>query len=197
METIQKPSWNTLWYLVAIPGGDLLIEAQRLQQVLATSYNLYTGTPPPLHITICTIRPVAKERIPYINNIIETTLDAHDPIRVTAEDYQCFFAQHNSLVLKLKENQALSKLQKNLIGNLTEINVLEPSPIKEWIFHITLISQLFAKTHITQREFQNICSRLSLTNRKISGNLVKIELWRPSLEENQRVISSFPLQPTL
>ncbi|MDW7675082.1 MAG: 2'-5' RNA ligase family protein [Bacillota bacterium] len=190
---VNNVSWKNNFYLVAIPNGDLLAEAKRIQKILADSFDIYLNEPPPLHITICAVKKLSEEELQEFAYIVNEVIAELSVFSVKAAKFDCFYNTHNCLVLKLEENSILKNLQASLQQRLAAKNFLAPSPVTDWIFHITVISELFADTPLSLEQFTKICQRISLPKSQLTGCVEAIELWRPILLKEEKVVARFPL----
>ena len=180
-------------YLVAIPSGELFEEAVRIQKTLSDSLGVYKKIPSPTHLTISAVKILEKEELVVFDRCIENVLVDFSPIKIESYRFGCFPEPHNSLVLKIEENQRLHQLQKSLEQALGIQDFLAPSSVDKWIFHITILSEIFATTPLKEDELLKVCQRLSLKEIPTRGVIERLELWKPELEIEKRVVSEYIL----
>ena len=190
---MERSNWKKYMYLVAIPSGELLEEAVRIQKVLSDSLGIYKETPPSVHITISTVKMLEQEKLEAFNGCVKSVLTDFTPIKVESYRFGYFPEPHNSLILKVEDDQRLRQLQKSLEQALDIQGFLVPSSVDKWIFHMTILSEIFASTSLRTDEFLKVCQRLSLKKVPIRGIVEKIELWKPELEKEKRVVSEYIL----
>lgn len=181
-------------YLVATPTGDLLKEASRIQGLLSDSWEFYQNSPPTLHITISTVKKIHDEELDVFSKSVQLVLDDFESIKIHSNCFDCFTEPHKSLVLKIEENEKLQQLQNSLTQTLEKDRFLVPSAVNKWIFHITILSEIFAKTPLENREFLKVCQRVALRETPIRGVIERLELWRPVIEEEERVVRRYYLK---
>lgn len=185
--------WKKCMYLVAIPTGELLEEAVRIQKLLSDSLQIYKEVLPSIHITITTVKMLEKEELKLFDRCVRNILTEFNPIKIEAYCFDCFTKPHNSLILKIEDDQRLRQLQMTLKKALDANGFLVPASIDKWIFHITILSEIFATTPLKEDEFLKVCQRLSLKKTPIHGTIERLELWKPELEEEKRVVKKYIL----
>ena len=186
-------SWKDYMYLVAIPSGDLFVEALRIQKLLSNSWENYKNSPPIIHITICTVKEVHKEQIEMFNRCVQQALDGFETLQIQSNSFECFTTPHKSLVLKIEDNQTLQQIQYSLREALDKYGFFVPPFVDKWIFHITILSEIFAKAPLDDNEFVKVCQRVALQDTPIRGAIKRFELWRPVMEEKERVVERYYL----
>jgi len=87
----------------------------------------------------------------------------------------------------------LRQLQNSLEQALDNQGFLVPPSVDKWIFHITILSEIFASTPLEKDEFIKVCQRVSLRETPIRGVIKRLELWKPELEKEKRVVSEYIL----
>ena len=190
---MEHSNWKKYMYLVAIPSGELFEEAIRIQKILSDSLGIYKETPPSVHITISAVKMLKKEELEAFNRCVKNVLTDFSPIKVESYRFGYFPEPHNSLILKVEDDQRLRHLQKSLEQALDIQGFLVPSLVDKWIFHMTILSEIFASTSLKTDEFLKICQRLSLKKVPIRGVVERLELWKPELEKEKRVVNEYML----
>ncbi|MEW6623192.1 MAG: 2'-5' RNA ligase family protein [Bacillota bacterium] len=193
---MSECKWDEFWYLVAVPKGELFSEAVRIQKVLSDSLHIYKKTPPLIHITISAVKQLGKGELTEFSALVHEALSSYNTIRISSKSFECFTTPHKSLVLKIEDNEDLNNLQKELQAVLMEKGYLIMPAVANWIFHITIVSELFAFSHLPEEEFKKLCQRISLRKSPITGWIKSLELWRPSLDRKERVIAIYPIEST-
>lgn len=191
---MEHSNWKKHMYLVAIPSGDLFEEAVRIQKLLSDSLGIYKEMLPSIHITISMVKMLEKEEFEAFNRCVKNALSDFSSIKVEAYRFGCFSIPHNSLVLKIEDDHKLRQLQKSLEQALSNQGFLVPSSVDKWIFHMTILSEIFASNSLKTDEFSKVCQRISLKKVPIKGIIERLELWRPELEKEKRVVNEYTLK---
>gem|GEM_PF-4980963 len=187
-------NWRDYMYLVAIPSGDLYEEAFRIQRLLSNSWEVYQNLPPTIHITITTVKRIHQEQIEVFSKCVQQVLDGFDSIKIQSSGFDCFTEPHKSLILKIEDSQKLQQVQYLLRQAIDKSGFLVAPLVDKWIFHITILSEIFAKSPLENHEFLKVCQRVSLREAPIRGVIERFELWRPVIEEKERVVRRFYLK---
>jgi len=180
-------------FIVLIPKNSDLTEALELQKAISNHYDLYNDDSyPELHITLNRIN---KKHIEDAKEIIEELIQNYqnNPIKIKISNLECFCLKDNFLVLKIDKTDSLNKLSTQLHQKLANKNLSTISNYEEWSFHMSLISNIFAKNPIPDQDFKEICLVLDGLPQKIATIAQRIEIWRPTLDKQQKVIASFEL----
>lgn len=190
----EGKNWNDYWYLVAVPTGEIFEESIRIQKILSEGLNLYFDSViPQIHITITPIQILAPDKVTHLKKVIKETLIDFKPFYIETSQFQCFTKNHKSLVLKIDDNKLLYRLQNKLFEHLLPYGYTIPPKVNRWIFHITIISEIFANRILPEDEFKKVCQRVSLKKSPLRGKINLLELWRPVLDKNERIIEKFSL----
>ncbi len=192
---VIENKWDKYWYLVAIPTGEIYDEAVRIQNLLIESLNMFIKAPPKIHITITPINRLETCNIANLEKIINGVLRNSNfkSFLVEASQFQCFTESNKSLVLKITDNKYLYELQKAIQDELRPMGYINPPEVEKWIFHITILSEIFIENPLPEEEFLKVCKRISLNKSPIRGEVKTLELWRPVFNED-RVINKFYLK---
>ncbi|MGM0501552.1 MAG: 2'-5' RNA ligase family protein [Bacillota bacterium] len=168
-----------------------LAPAIKIQKIIANKYDLYEdSTCPELHITLDRVK---KEKVDQAQEIINQITQENDPITIEIENLKCFRHTNNFLVLDVTNTSSLEELAESIHQQLAQKNISTIENYKEWNFHITLISNLFADNPIPKFDLDQLCLNLDGIPHQISTTAKAIEIWRPKLEPETKLISSFEL----
>jgi len=61
------------------------------------------------------------------------------------------------------------------------------------MFHITILSNIFAENPIPVDELTEICLFMEGMSRPLAADAEKLEIWRPTLDPVEKIIASFDL----
>ncbi|OCL26069.1 2'-5' RNA ligase [Orenia metallireducens] len=180
-------------FIVLIPKKSDLVKALNIQEAISKHYDLYNEDDyPELHITLNRIN---KKYIKEAKEIIEEVVQDYrkSSIELEINNLECFCLSEKFLVLKVDKTDSLISLSTQLHQKLANKNLSTISNYEEWSFHMSLISNIFAKNPIPDQDFKKICSILDGIPQKISTIGERIEVWRPTLDKEKKVIASFKL----
>ncbi|MBM7623618.1 2'-5' RNA ligase family protein [Sporohalobacter salinus] len=163
----------------------------KFRRKIAKKYNLYPdGNYPELHITLNRIKDDSVDTgIEIVNNLANLT----EEVRISIENFKCFNVKDDFLVLEVNKTESLVKLADKLNEKLTKKGISTIDNYDEWQFHITLISNLFAKNPIPKSNLNNLCVALDGFPQSIYTQTKAIEIWKPTLDPDEKVITSIKL----
>lgn len=189
---IKAADLNNEYFLVLIPGEELIETALQVQKIVAEHYNLYPDQiHPQLHITIDRIN---KNKVAKAQKILANSLKNIDKIEIEVDRFSCIkFSNQHQLVLEVNETESLKHFSKNLHKKLAAEAVSTIDNYEEWMFHITIISNIFAENPIPVDELTEICLFMEGMSRPLAAAAEKLEIWRPTLDPVKKVIRSFEL----
>lgn len=189
---IKAADLNNEYFLVLIPGEELIETALQVQKIVAEHYNLYPDQiHPQLHITIDRID---KNKVGKAEKILANSLKNLDKIEIEVDRFSCIkFSDQHQLVLEVNETESLKKFSKNLHKKLAAEAISTIENYEEWMFHITIISNIFAENPIPVDELTEICLFMEGMSRPLAAAAEKLEIWRPTLDPVEKVIASFEL----
>ncbi|MGM0549183.1 MAG: 2'-5' RNA ligase family protein [Bacillota bacterium] len=189
---IKAADLNNEYFLVLIPGEELIETALQVQKIVAEHYNLYPDQiHPQLHITIDRIN---KNKVAKAQKILANSLKNIDKIEIEVDRFSCIkFSNQHQLVLEVNETESLKHFSKNLHKKLATEAVSTIDNYEEWMFHITIISNIFAENPIPVDELTEICLFMEGMSRPLAAAAEKLEIWRPTLDPVKKVIRSFEL----
>ncbi|PRX27483.1 2'-5' RNA ligase [Orenia metallireducens] len=180
-------------FIVLLPKKNDMRKALELQETISKHYNLYNDDDyPELHITLNRIN---KRDIDEAKEVIAEVVQNYqqNPIKIEISNLKCFCLKEKFLVLKVDETDSLTSLSTQLHQQLVNRDLSTLTNYEEWSFHMSLISNIFAKNPISDQEFNKICLILDGIPQKISTVGQSIEIWRPTLDKDKKVIASFKL----
>ncbi len=189
----MKPAnLNQELFVVLVPKDNLLNTAEKVQQVLADYYNLYPDQLyPELHITIDRIN---KDRVFEAKEILCETLEKFDKILLEINKYSCLrFSKEHHLILEVIETPSLISFATLLHERLFKAGISTIKNYQEWIFHITVINNLFTKNPIPEKDFEKICVLMDSIAQPIISSAKSVEIWRPTLESAKKKVCSYDI----
>ncbi len=178
------------YFVVLLPEGKLKKEIDRLQQRLADYYDLYQDEElPELHITIDRIH---RDKLSEAGEIItETVRNFSREIIMELEDLTCLQQLNdNFLVLKLNFTQSLEDFARKLHTRLSAEGISTLEDYSSWDFHITLVNNQFVENPISDFDFNKLCDFVEGRSRSSIGRAGRIEIWKPTLETDKKVVYS-------
>ncbi len=178
------------YFVVLLPEGKLKTETSLLQQRLADYYYLYQdGSLPELHITL---NRISKEKLPQAGDIItEVVNNFTGRIKLELEDLTCLQQMNdNFLVLKLKDTESLGEFARTLHARLRAEDISTLEDYSSWDYHITLVNNKFVENPISDFDFNKLCDFVEGQSRSTIGWAGAIEIWKPTLETDKKVVYS-------
>lgn len=189
---IKAAELDKEYFLVLIPGQELVETAAQVQKIVSEHYNLYPDQIyPQLHITIDRID---KTKADLAEEILKNKVKEFGDIEIEVDRFSCIkFSGQHQLVLEVNETQSLSKFARAIHRELSEKNISTIENYEEWMFHITIVSNIFAENPIPMDELTEICLFMEGMSRPLSAHAEQLEIWRPTLDPVEKVIASFEL----
>ena len=180
------------YFLVLIPGEELVETASQVQKIVSEHYNLYPDQIyPQLHITIDRID---KNKVTEAKEILAQKIKEFDKIEIEVDRFSCIkFSDQHQLVLEVNETESLQNFSKAVHQTLINNGISTIENYEEWMFHITIISNIFAENPIPMDELTEICLFMEGMSRPLAAAANKIEIWRPTLDPVEKIIASFDL----
>lgn len=190
---IKAADLENEYFLVLIPGEKLIETASQVQKIVSEHYNLYPDQIyPQLHITIDRID---KNKTEEASKILRKKIKEFAEIEIEVDRFTCIkFSDEHQLVLEVNETPSLKEFSKTVHNSLSEKGISTIENYDEWMFHITIISNIFAENPIPVDELTEICLFMEGMSRPISADAKKLEIWRPSLDPAEKVIDTFNLK---
>lgn len=189
---IKAADLENEYFLVLIPGEKLIKTASQVQSIVAEHYNLYPDQiQPELHITIDRIK---KDKSKEAVEILKKEINNFSEIEIEVDRFSCIkFSNQHQLVLEVNETNSLKYFSQTVHQKLVNHDISTIENYGEWMFHITIISNIFAKNPIPVDELTEICLFMEGMSRPLSAAAEKLEIWKPTLDPLAKVISSFKL----
>ena len=189
---IKAADLENEYFLVLIPGKELVETASKVQEIVSEHYNLYPDQIyPQLHITIDRID---KNKVTEAKKILSQKIREFKEIEIEVDRFSCIkFSDQHQLVLEVNETESLQNFSKTVHQSLIAEEVSTIENYEEWMFHITIISNIFAENPIPMDELTEICLFMEGMSRPLSAAADKMEIWRPTLDPVEKVIASFDL----
>ncbi len=178
------------YFVVLLPEGKLKTEISILQQRLADYYDLYQDEElPELHITLDRI---SKVKLLQAGDIItEVVNNFSGKIKLELEDLTCLHQMNDKfLVLKLKDTQSLEEFARALHARLGAEGISTLEDYSSWDYHITLVNNKFVENPIPDLDFSKLCDFVEGKSRSTVGRAGRIEIWKPTLETDKKVVYS-------
>ncbi len=167
------------YYLVAIPQGELLQEAARLQREVSNRYCMYDEPYPALHVTVGTVYPENAEQLQQASYIMKRTLRCFAPFDIHVNGSSCFSPPNKSLNLAIIEDSTVRQLAKTVQHSLASAGI-SCKDMTDWDFHITLVSPIYAKREWSGEEFRQVCNLMETQSVKLTCTVRMLELWSPT-----------------
>ena len=179
-------------YVVLIPDKSQIELVIELQKAVSDYYSMYRDNLyPQLHITLDRIR---KEKVEQAIKIIDKIVTNSGPVKIIFDKFSCFYlADDRHFVLKIAKNESLSSLANKIHSNFKKENISTVDNYGDWIFHITLVNNKFADNPIPLDKFDNLCLFVSGHKNIEQAYAKRLEIWRPTLDPEQKCIKSFNL----
>lgn len=189
---IKAADLENEFFLVLIPGKELVETASQVQKIVSEHYNLYPDQLyPQLHITIDRI---AKNKAERAEEILAKKIEEFDKVDIEVDRFSCIkFSDQHQLVLEVNETESLNKFSESVHQSLNDEGISTIENYDEWMFHITIISNIFAKNPIPVDELTEICLFMEGMSRPLAAAAEKLEIWRPTLDPIGKIIASFEL----
>lgn len=189
---IKAAELDKEYFVVIIPGKKLVETAAQVQKIVYEHYNLYPDQIyPQLHITIDRID---KNKVEEAKKILKEKVKEFGEIEIEVDRFSCIkFSGEHQLVLEVNETPSLKKFAESVHQELHAHGISTIDNYEEWIFHITIISNIFAKNPVPMDELTEICLFMEGMSRPLSAAAEQIEVWRPTLNPVEKIIASFNL----
>lgn len=190
---IKAAELDKEYFVVLIPGKKLVETAAQVQKIVSEHYNLYPDQIyPQLHITIDRID---KNNVEQAKKIMQKKVKKFGEIEIEVARFSCIkFSGEHQLVLEVNETPSLKKFAEEIHQELYDNNISTIDNYEEWIFHITIISNIFAKNPIPMDELTEICLFMEGMSRPLSAHAEQLEIWKPTLDPVEKIIASFDLK---
>ncbi|MCK8826352.1 2'-5' RNA ligase [Natroniella acetigena] len=188
---IKSASLNEELFIMLVPNKKSLTPILNIQQAIANHFNLYQDQfYPELHITLDRI---TKEASQQAEEILASICSTDEPVKILIDSFKCYNLNNKFLALKLNTTDSLLNLATNLHHELEKSNISTIENYDNWEFHITVASTNFAQQQLPEDEFIDLCRSLDGLPKKISTTAQKLEIWRPTLDPKEKVVTSFEL----
>ncbi|MGM0500481.1 MAG: 2'-5' RNA ligase [Bacillota bacterium] len=189
---IKAADLENEYFLVLIPGKELVETASKVQKIVSEHYNLYPDQIyPQLHITIDRIN---KNKVAEAKEILSKKINEFDKVEIEVDRFSCIkFSDQHQLVLEVNETDSLRNFSESVHQDLIAEGISTIENYEEWMFHITIISNIFAENPIPMDELTEICLFMEGMSRPLAAAADKIEIWRPTLDPVEKLIASFDL----
>ncbi|MFP4020933.1 MAG: 2'-5' RNA ligase family protein [Halanaerobium sp.] len=189
---IKAADLENEYFLVLIPGEELVETASKVQKIVSEHYDLYPDQIyPQLHITIDRIKKSKAERA---EEILAEKVNDFDKIEIEVDRFSCIkFSDQHQLVLEVNETKSLKQFSEAVHRSLAAEEISTIENYEEWMFHITILSNIFAENPIPVDELTEICLFMEGMSRPLAADAEKLEIWRPTLDPVEKIIASFDL----
>jgi 2'-5' RNA ligase len=189
---IKAADLENEYFLVLIPGKELVETASQVQKIVSEHYNLYPDQIyPQLHITIDRID---KRKAQKAEKILLKKIKDFGKIEIEVDRFSCIkFSDQHQLVLEVNETESLKQFSESVHQSLIDEGISTIENYEEWMFHITIISNIFAENPIPMDELTEICLFMEGMSRPLSAAAEKLEIWRPTLDPVEKIIASFDI----
>lgn len=189
---IKAADLENEYFFVLIPGKELVETASKVQKIVSEHYNLYSDQMyPQLHVTIDRID---KNRILEAKEILAEKTKEFGKIEIEVDRFTCIkFSGEHQLVLEVNKTESLEKFSNAVHQALVAEGISTIENYEEWMFHITIISNIFTENPIPVDQLTEICLFMEGMSRPLAAAAEKIEIWRPTLDPTKKIIASFNL----
>ncbi|AZO96237.1 2'-5' RNA ligase [Halocella sp. SP3-1] len=180
-------------FVVLLPAGGVLERTAYLQKQIADTFQVYKeGYYPQLHITIDRIK---KDHLAEAKKVIDNFVKKSKVVELGLDSFSCFNkSENNFLVLKLKETKSLRGFAVDLHEGLAKRGISSLKNYREWEFHITIISNLFARRPIPELDFNELCYYLEgQGDQTYTGWADTLEVWSPVPDSEEKCLLSYKL----
>ena len=190
---IKPTSLQDEIFVVLTLQGQVNKIARRLQKLIADHYDLFADTRhPQLHITIDRIkRSRADFAWKEITNIAKNSL----PVKIRINELDCMKMTDNKnfLILDVKKTDSLLRFSNSIHKVLSSKGISTISNYNQWNFHITIVNNDFVNNPIPEEDFQDLCLFVEGTDTSSTSFADKLEIWRPTLNPNLKIVESIKL----
>ncbi len=182
-------------FLVAIPSGKLLYEAQSIQAKLNDKYKLYNPFHlPPLHVTIDHLSIEDEEDYYKATQIIQKICDKTPAFNLSVNGFSFFYTPHKSINLYVEKTTKLKNLAGEIHTILNREKLSNRPDYTEWEFHISLINTVFASRDWSDEEFSQALEYVKQWDLNLNCRIEWLELWKPQYKPQLIIEEFFPLK---
>ena len=169
----ESPGKYEELFIVLLPTGEVLSIAEDIQSELADIYDLYhKDQVPKLHVTIDKIK---KDSLLKAQKVLKDLCQDTPPIRLKVDKLDCFHLKNKFLILNVEATKSLKNFSTHLHQALAKKGITTIENYQEWMFHITIISNIFAENPIPMDELTEICLFMEGMSRPLAAAANKIE----------------------
>jgi len=190
---IEKASLNQEFFVVLLPEGEVKRRVEEIQKAISRRYGIMESNYfPEVHITIDRIR---KDLITEAEKVIKTVVQNSRPVEIVLNEFTCYHrtAEHNFLVMQLKETPSLIEFTSSLHQELINRGISTINNYQEWDYHITVLSNLFAYRPLPEIDFNGLCMVFEGEKSPCSSRVERLEVWRPTIDPQDRCVSIYHL----
>ncbi len=166
------------YYLVALPRGEVLGWASRLQQEIAERYGIYEKPYPPVHLTLGILYPDNQADLDKAVALLNIILAKKKAFSIKVKGSSCFAPPFKSLNLSVESTPELESITREIYLRMKSNNI-EANPMEDWDFHISLVNTIFARREWTVEEFYEACYLLEIMPLNLDCKITKLQLWSP------------------
>ncbi len=179
-------------FAVLIPDGSVLKFAKKVQKDISKHYNLYhIDKFPTIHLTIDKVKTDYCQKT---LEIMKSVVNNFKAVKIKINEFDCYYTQDNNfLVLKVERTESLKEFAMTFHQALANEGISLIENYQEWDFHITIVSNLFAKNPLSDDKFKELCYLYSGVNLPYISHAKSIELWRFTLNPAKKCIARFGL----
>lgn len=176
-----------------LPSGSVKKFAEKIQKDISSHFNIYyERSYPEMHLTVNKINKDVEHKKAV--KIIEDVCSKVNPVKIKIEEFDCLFNyENNFLVLKVARTESLMKFAGKLHRVLKQKGMTVIENFDNWEFHITLISNHFAKNPLDKKDFSNLYRFYSGVNLPCMATTNRVELWRFTVDPSRKCIAQFEL----
>ncbi|WMJ81883.1 2'-5' RNA ligase family protein [Clostridium sp. MB40-C1] len=180
-----------IYYLVGLLDKRSYKAVEKIQKYLSDKFDLYTDLPV-LHVTLEVITdPDMNNLLPVLDNILRK----YNKFSINIDGAICFNPPYKSVNLKVEKNNYIMNLILDINSTLKSNKFSVRENIDDWDLHISLANPYFAKRDWSEEDFSNACIIAHENNFQKTGQITKIQLWKPVNNKDSMVVQSFDLYP--
>ncbi|MFW5996240.1 MAG: 2'-5' RNA ligase family protein [Halanaerobiaceae bacterium] len=181
-------------YIVLLPEGEVLEISRRIQKRVVDHYDLYCEEEPPeIHLTLNKIKQEGLNRADEI--LDKLTSEVSEPIEILIDQLKCLHSSGDKfLVMDVVRTESLESFAYQLHTRLEETGISTLGNYQDWSFHITIISNIFARNPIPDDQLTELCYRLEGFEAPFSAVARWVEIWRPTLDRKNKTTGSYIIE---
>ncbi|MFW6237714.1 MAG: 2'-5' RNA ligase [Halanaerobiales bacterium] len=174
-----------------LPEGEIQNVSRKIQTRVADHYDLYCEEDPPeIHLTLNKIK---ESGLNIAGEILKELIsEITEPVKILVDQLKCLHSSGDKfLVMDVVRTASLENFAYKLHSRLLEAGISTLRNYRDWSFHITIISNVFAQNPIPDEQLTELCCRLEGFEAPFSSVARKVEIWRPTLDKKNKTAGSY------